>query len=110
MMKLRLVLIVLAFGVPAWAADVSGTWDMSLKADWTSIPALVCTFSQNGQRLNGSCKARGDSSGDAAELTDGNVENDRFTCQWRVVTPDGQTWTYVLTGTLDSNCWYLHSV
>jgi hypothetical protein len=98
-MRLRLLLTMLALTVPLSAADVSGIWNMNLKADWTTIPALVCTLSQNGPQLTGSCKARGDSSG--TELTGGNVEGDRFSCQWRVVTPDGQTWAYVLTGTVN---------
>ena len=45
MMRLRLLLIMLALTVPLSAADVSGIWNMNLKADWTTIPALVCTFS-----------------------------------------------------------------
>jgi hypothetical protein len=101
-MKFRLALVMLAFTLPVSAADLSGIWDMSLKADWTSIPALVCTFSQNGQQLTGSCRPPGTSSREAAELTGGRVEDNRFSCQWRVVTPDGQTWTYALTGTLAS--------
>jgi hypothetical protein len=99
MIRLRLLLAMLALTVPLSAADVSGIWNMELKADWTTIPALVCTFSQNNRLLTGSCKARGDSSG--TELTGGNVDGDRFSCQWRVITPDGRTWTYVLTGTLN---------
>ena len=102
MTKFCLSLIVLAFTVPVSAADISGTWGMSLKADWTNIPALVCTFSQNGQQLLGSCRPVGGTSGDAAELTGGMVEGDLVTCQWRIVTPDGQTWTYALKGMLDA--------
>ena len=59
MTKLRLAL----FAVPVLvvsisAADISGIWEMSLKADWTSIPELVCNFSQKGagaeRKLQGS--------------------------------------------------------
>ena len=27
---------------------------------------------------------------------------DRFSCEWRITTPDGQTWTYALTGMVDA--------
>jgi hypothetical protein len=102
MTTLRLTLVILSLGVPLSAADLSGVWSVSLKADWTNIPALVCKFSQNGQQLTGSCAPPGASSRDTVDLTGGTVEGDRVTCQWRVVTPDGQTWTYALTGTLDA--------
>ena len=102
MMKLRLPLVMLALTVPISAADVSGIWDMHLKAEWTSIPALVCRFSQNGQQITGNCRPPGTSDRDVAELTGGRVDGDRFSGQWRIVTPDGQTWTYALTGTLDA--------
>jgi hypothetical protein len=64
MMRLRLPLITIAFVVALSAADVSGVWNMTLRADWTTIPALVCSFSQSGQNLTGSCRAIGDTSGD----------------------------------------------
>jgi hypothetical protein len=104
MMKLSSTL----FAVPVLVmsvsgADVSGIWEMSLKADWTTIPHLVCTLSQNGQELTGSCKAAGEPNGKQVDLTGGSVEGDTVSCQWNVVTPDGDTWTYALTGTLDSN-------
>ena len=35
-------------------------------------------------------------------MTAGKVDGDRVTCQWNVVTPDGQKWTYELTGKLDA--------
>ena len=101
MRKFRVPLVMLALTVPVSAADISGTWDMSLKADWTSIPALVCSFSQNGEQLAGNCRPPGTSSKEAVDLTAGKVQGDRVSCEWRVVTPDGQTWTYALTGTLD---------
>jgi hypothetical protein len=102
MTKLRLSLIMLALTVRVSAADISGMWDMDLKADWTTIPALVCTLSQSGQQLVGSCRPPGAANRDAAELTGGTVEGDLVTCQWRIVTPDGQAWTYALRGTLDA--------
>lgn len=104
MTKLRLALFVVPVLVMlVSAADVSGVWDMSFKADWTSIPDLVCTFSQKGQELTGSCKAAGERNGKMVDLTGGKVDGDRVSCQWNVVTPDGETWTYALTGTLDAN-------
>ena len=101
MMRLRLLLTMIALTVPLSAADVSGIWNMNLRADWTTIPALVCTFYQRDEQLTGSCRAEGGSSKDVANLTGGTVDVDRFTCQWEVVTPNGQSWIYVLTGTLN---------
>ena len=102
-MKLLLMpLMMLALPLPA-SADVSGTWNMSLTADWTNIPALVCKFSQNGEQLTGSCNAAGASDKEpAVQLTSGTVVKDRFSCEWRITTPDGQTWTYALTGIVDA--------
>jgi hypothetical protein len=37
------------------------------------------------------------------ELSDGRVDSERVSCQWNVVTPDGETWTYALKGALDAN-------
>lgn len=103
MTKLRLALFVVpVIVISVFAADISGIWEMSLKANWTSIPTLVCTFSQNGQELTGSCKAVGESNGKDVHLTSGTVEGDKVSCEWNVVTPDGETWTYALTGTLDA--------
>jgi hypothetical protein len=104
MTKLRLAL----FAVPVlvtsvFAAEISGLWEMSLKADWTSIPELVCNFSQKGQELRGSCRAARDPGGKPVELTAGKVDGDSVSCQWNIVTPDGETWTYALSGTVDPN-------
>jgi hypothetical protein len=51
-------LLVLVFVLPVLAAsvsdaDVSGTWGLTFKADWTSIPDLVCKLSQKGEKLTG---------------------------------------------------------
>ena len=102
-MTLRLALLVLPVLVlPVAAADVSGVWEMSLKSDSTTIPRLVCTFAQNGQELTGSCKPAGAPQSEAVDLTGGKVDGDRVSCQWNVVTPNGQKWTYELTGKLDA--------
>jgi hypothetical protein len=76
---------------------------MTLKSDSTTIPRLVCTFAQNGQELTGSCKPVGAPQSEAVDLTGGKIDGDRVSCQWNVVTPDGQKWTYVLTGKLDAD-------
>lgn len=102
MMKFCLSVMLLAFAVRVSAADVSGVWNMNLKADWTTIPALVCRLSQDGQQLTGGCRAVRDSSEDETKLTAGTVEDNRISLQWRIVTPDGQPWTYTLAGTLDA--------
>jgi hypothetical protein len=85
------------------AADVSGSWKMSFKATWTSIPDLACTLSQKDQRLEGTCTAAGGGDGKSVELNDGRIEGDQVTWNWKVVVPDGVTWTYAFKGTLDAN-------
>ena len=103
-MTLRSALLVLpVLGLPVAAADVSGVWEMTLKSDSTTIPRLVCTFAQSGQELTGSCKLVGAPQSEAVDLTGGKFDGDRVSCQWNLVTPDGQEWTYVLTGTLDAD-------
>jgi hypothetical protein len=104
MTNLRLALLVVpVFVVSVSAADISGIWEMSLKADWTRIPELVCNFSQNGQELTGGCRAAREPDGKSVDLNAGKVDGDSISCQWNVVTPDGETWTYALSGTVDPN-------
>ena len=104
MTKLRFALLVMPlFVASVSAADISGIWELSLKADWTNIPELVCNFSQKGQELTGSCRAAREPSGQSVDLNGGKVDGDSVSCQWNVVTPDGETWTYSLTGKVDQN-------
>ena len=104
MTKVRLALFAVPFlAVSVSAADVSGMWGMSLKTDWTSIPDLVCNFSQKRQELTGSCRAARAPNEKAVDLSAGKVDGDSISCQWNIVTPDGETWTYALTGTVDAN-------
>ncbi len=87
--------------VPLCAADISGSWKMSFKASWTTIPDLVCTLSQKGERLEGTCKAGGDAKG--VDLNDGRINAERVSWTWKLVVPDGVTWTFVFAGTLDAD-------
>ena len=104
MTKVRLALFMLPVLIASVsAADVSGTWTMTLSADWTRIPGLVCSFAQKGQELSGTCKAAADPGGKGTDLIDGSVDGDKFSCRWNIVTPDGEPWTYALTGTVDAN-------
>lgn len=101
MSKLHLVFLAMVLTpLPLSAADVTGTWAMTLKADWTAIPQLVCSLSQKDQEMTGRCSAEGDPD---FNLVDGKVEGDRITWKWKVVTPDGEAWTYALTGTIDTS-------
>lgn len=84
------------------AADVSGVWALTVTAEWTTVPELVCTFSQDDEALTGTCRSAGSPADGGVDVTNGRVEGDRVQCQWSVVTPDGQTWTYALMGTLDA--------
>src|SRR5215207_6281673 len=96
-MTLRLALFVLSvLVVPVAPTDVSGVWELSLTSDSTTIPRLVCTLAQNGQDLTGSCTPAGAPRSEAVDLTGGKVDGDRVSCQWNVVTPNGQKWTYAL--------------
>ena len=83
------------------APDISGNWDLTLKADWTSIPALSCTLSQDGQKVTGSCRAAGEPADRAVQLTDSRIDGDRVQFGWQIMTPDGEKWVYTLNGTVD---------
>src|SRR5688572_31964635 len=57
------------------AADLWGIWKMPFKVTWASIPDLVCTLSQKGERLEGTCRAGDDPMG--VDLNDGRIEGER---------------------------------
>ena len=102
-MTLPLTLLALSMLVgPVAAADVSGDWEILLTTEATSVPRLACTLVQKGEELTGSCKPAGGPQGESVDLT-GKVDGDRISCQWSVVTPKGQKFTYALTGKLDAN-------
>jgi hypothetical protein len=100
----RTCLVALTFPlllVSVSAADISGSWNMSFKASWTTIPDLVCALVQKGDRLEGTCKAGGDAKG--VDLTDGRIEAERVGWTWKIPVPDGVTWTFAFAGTLDAS-------
>jgi hypothetical protein len=97
------VLLLATLVVPVSAADVSGNWKMTFKADWTSIPNLACTLSQKDQRLEGTCRGEGSQSNDKVDLNDGRVEGTQVSWTWKILVPDGVTWTFAFTGTLDAD-------
>ena len=37
------------------------------------------------------------------DLNDGRVVGDQVSWTWKILVPDGVTWTYAFTGTLDAN-------
>lgn len=85
----------------AAVADISGAWEILLTSEATSIPRLACTLTQTGQDLAGNCKPAGGPQNESVDLT-GKVDGDSISCQWHVVTPNGQKWTYALTGKIDA--------
>jgi hypothetical protein len=98
----RLVWLAMPFlGMSAFAADISGTWELRFKADWTRVPDLICSLAQRGDVLTGQCRAAADPDGPKVDLSSGTVEGDTVSCRWSVVTPNGETWTYQLSGTVD---------
>jgi len=97
------VLLLAAFVVPVSAADVSGDWKMTFKADWTSLPDLACALSQKNQRLEGTCRGDGASSNDKVDLGEGRIDGNQVSWTWKIVVPDGVMWTFAFTGTLDAN-------
>ena len=99
MTKTRVALLAL-FGLvaPVSAADVTGNWKLNINLN--GVPELLCTVTQKDQRLEGTCKA-GDEAG--VNLNDGRVNGDQVSWSWKVTTPDANTWTYLFTGTLDTN-------
>lgn len=102
MRRIRIALLLSsAFVTPAWAADVSGNWTMTFKADWTSIPDLACTFSQKDRRLEGTCRDATGRTDDGVELTDGRIDANQVSWSWKIlVAPTGVTWTWAFTGEL----------
>ena len=97
------LLLLAVFAATVSAADVSGNWKMSFKADWTTIPDLACTLSQKDQQLEGTCRDATGRSEDAVALTDGRINVDQVSWSWKIlVAPTGVTWTWVFTGKLDA--------
>jgi hypothetical protein len=89
------------FVFPLATADISGSWDLNLKADGASVPPLTCTLVQKGSEVTGSCKAAGGGDQDEVQISGGNVEGSRVRLGWSVRTPDGEAWAYSLDGGLD---------
>ena len=83
------------------SGDVSGTWNLSLKADWIKIPPLTCALTQKGQDVAGTCTADGDPEGRRVQFTNGRIADGKVQFSWRVDTPDGEAWTYTLNGKVD---------
>jgi len=80
---------------------ISGTWDVKLKADWSAaLPDLVCTLTQKGQALTGTCRPAADAQSKGVGIA-GKVRGNKVDCAWNVPTPDGATWAFTLTGTTD---------
>lgn len=105
MRTIRIALLLSSvFAAPVWAADVSGSWNMTFKADWTSIPDMACTLSQKDQRLEGTCRDATGRTDDKVELTDGRIDGNQVSWSWKIlVAPTGVTWTWAFTGTLDGD-------
>ena len=103
MSKFCIGILVMVTSVSAVAAaDITGTWSMALTADWTTIPQLVCTMTQKDQELTGRCTEAGNPDGVGINLDGGKVDGDRLSWGWKVTTPDGEMWTYGLTGMVDT--------
>ena len=99
-----LLSLVLVVGLAAVAvAEVAGTWKMTLTADWTSIPELFCTFSQKGNVLSGGCReAAAKSDANVVDVVDGRIDAEMVSWQMKGATPDGEPFTYSLSGTVDA--------
>ncbi|MGH9238219.1 MAG: hypothetical protein ACRD3G_09290 [Vicinamibacterales bacterium] len=95
------LLVLFALVVPVSAADVTGNWKLNIDLRLNGVPELLCTVTHKEQRLEGTCKAAGEKAG--VSLDDGMVNGDHVSWSWKVTTPDGNTWTYLFTGTLDAN-------
>lgn len=88
------------FLFPLATADISGTWDLNLKADSASVPPLTCRLVQKGSEVTGSCKASGGPDQEAVQISGGKVDDSRVRLGWSVRTPDGESWAYSLEGAL----------
>ena len=72
MANTRIALLLLSIVVvPVFAADVTGNWKLNINLN--GVPELLCTVTQNDQRLEGTCKA-GDEPG--VDLNDERVNGD----------------------------------
>jgi hypothetical protein len=105
MTRIRIALLLSSiFAAPVLAADVSGSWNRTFKADWTTIPDLACLLSQKDQRLEGTCRDATGRTDDGVQLTDGRINADQVSWSWKIlVAPTGVTWTWVFTGKLDAD-------
>jgi len=80
---------------------ITGTWDVALKADWSAaLPDLVCTLTQKGQALTGSCRPAADAQSKGVDIA-GKVRGNKIDCAWKVPAPDGTAWAFTLIGTSD---------
>ena len=93
-MKTLLGLLVLWI-VPAVAADVSGNWKVDGEVAGHAVDPF-CTFRQQDQKLTGVCKSQAGES-----PLQGAVDGEKVTWQYDV-DYNGQTYTLVFTGTLES--------
>ncbi len=95
MQKIALtVLAVTAFVLPAFAADISGSWTLTGDVVGNAI-SMKCAFKQSGAALTGTCTG-----GDGSSPTTGSVAEGKVTFTHTV--NRGQAYELTYTGTLDS--------
>ena len=100
MTVLTAVLAVALGAIAPAQKDLTGDWNVRLSAEWTTFPDLACKLTQKGQALTGSCRAAGDEKGKSVDIA-GKVQGNKINCEWKLPTPDGTMWSFVLTGTAD---------
>jgi hypothetical protein len=93
-MKTLLMLFLVALLTPTSAADVSGVWDLTMVWSADSKSTGICTFSQAGEKLSGTC---GDP--DKFPLT-GELKDRQVTWQFDVA-QNGNNARMIFTGELD---------
>ena len=83
-----------ALGMPAFAADISGSWTLTGDVVGNAI-SMKCAFTQKGATFSGTCTG-----GDGAAQTTGSVADNKVTFQHTVTR--GQAYDLTYTGTLDA--------
>jgi hypothetical protein len=79
---------------PAFVADVSGTWSLTMQWPGDRQSTGVCTFEQDGRKLSGKC------GGDDRFAITGQVEDKRLTWEFDVE-QNGNRGHMVFSGELD---------
>jgi hypothetical protein len=104
MKKASLVALVLfaCLALAAWAADVSGTWTMSVPGRDGQMREQDITFAQDGNKIKVTMTMPGRPGGEAREMTgEGTIEGNAIQWSFSFQRPDGQEMKMEYKGSVD---------